>query len=128
MIRLIHCLLILATGFLGANYTASPAPPPPNRVVTQIQITVMHDGQTSEQIYTDNESMESILTYLRLTDATAVTGIDPESFRSDIYQYTLTYSDGGSTVYKQIHHDYLQRNSEPWRKISPKADLLFPAP
>ena len=127
MVRLIHYLLILLTGFLGAHYTVSPAPPAPNRVVTQIQVTIMHDGQTSEQTYTDNESMESILTYLRLTNATIVTTIAPESFRSDTYRYTLTYSDGGITTYQQIHHEYLQRNNESWRKISPKADLHFPS-
>jgi len=127
MIRLIRYFLIFAASFLGASYTASPAAPVPNRVVTQIQVTIMHNGETSEQTYTDNESMESILTYLRLTDATVVTTIAPESFRSDTYRYTLTYSDGGITTYQQIHHEYLQRNNESWRKISPKADLLFPA-
>ena len=127
MIRLIHCLLIFLAGFLGANYTATPAVPAPNRVVTQIQVTIMHDGVTTEKMYTDNESMESILTYLRLTDATTVTTIAPESFRSDTYRYTLTYSDGGITTYQQIHHEYLQKNNESWRTISPKADLLFPA-
>ena len=83
MIRLIRYLLILAAGFLGASYTVSPAAPVPNRVVTKIQVTIMHDGETSEQIYTDNDSMESILTYLRLTDATVVTAIAPKPTISD---------------------------------------------
>lgn len=124
--RLIHFFLILVTSFLSPNHIAAPAPDT-NRVVTQIEVTAIHNGQISTATYTDSGQLESILTYLRLTEPTFTTEFEPDSFRADSYTFTLRYSDGSHTTYRQIYHDYLQKDSGRWQKISPKAGLLFPS-
>lgn len=124
--RLIHCLLILLTTFLSPNYSAEPVPDS-NRVVTRIEVTVIRDRKYFTETYTDSNQLEAILTYLRVTEPTVTTEFEPDSFRADCYTFTLFYSDGNQTVYRQIYHDYLQKNDGHWQRISPKAGLLFPS-
>ncbi len=123
--RLIHYLLILLATFLSPNYNAAP-PTEPLRVVTKIDVTVIHDAQVSTASYTDNTQMKSILTYLRMTEPKGAMFFDPDSFRSDSFIFTIYFSDGSQTVYRQIYHDFLQKNHGRWQKLSPKADLHFP--
>ncbi len=124
--RLIHFLLVLLTSFLSPGHAAEPTQTDTSRVVTQIQITTVHDGQSTEKVYTGDDELESILTYLRLTAPRVKTEYEPDSFRSDSYTFTLYYSDGEHTTYRQIYHDYLQKDSGPWQRIDPKAGLHFP--
>ena len=124
--RLIHFLLVLLTSFLSPGYAAEPTETYTNRVVTQIQITTVHDGQSTVKTYTGDDELESVLTYLRLTEPTVTTEYEPDSFRSDSYTFTLYYSDGNHTTYRQIYHDYLQKDSGPWQRIDAKAGLHFP--
>ena len=123
--RLIHFLLIFLTSFLSPNYIAAPMPVT-NRVVTRIDVTVIQDNHTSTTTYSDNQQMESILTYLRMTQPTAAMQFEPDSFRSDSYTFTVYFSDGSQNIYRQIYHDFLQKNAGRWQRIDPKADLLFP--
>ena len=123
--RLIHYLLILLASFLSPSHGAAPAPET-NRVVTQIEVTVFQNDQTTSQIYTESGQMEAILTYLRMTQPTTVVQIEPDTFRSDSYTFTVHFSDGSQNIYHQIYHDFLQKNAGRWRRIDPKADLLFP--
>ena len=122
--RCIQYLLIFLTAFLSPNHTETVVPAA-HRVVTRIDVTVIHENQSTTATYTGSQ-MESILTYLRLTEPTATTQFEPESFRSDTYTFTIYFSDGSQTVYRQIYHDYLQKNGGRWQRIAPKADLLFP--
>ena len=121
----IHFLLITLTAFLSPNSTATVTADT-NRVVTQIDIPVMQDNPVTTTTYTDDRQMESILTYLRVTDPTAARQFEPDSFRSVSYTFTVHFSDGSQNIYRQIYHDYLQKNDGRWQRIGPKADLLFP--
>ncbi len=123
--RLIHYLLILLATFLSPSHGAAPAPET-NRVVTQIEVSIVQNGYTSTTTYTDDRQMEAILTYLRMTQPTGAMQYEPDSFRSDSYTFTVYFSDGSQNVYKQIYHDFLQKNTGRWQRIDPKADLLFP--
>ena len=123
--RFIHYLLILLAAFLSPNYTSAPIQHT-NRVVTRIDVTVIQDNHSSTTTYSDNQQMESILTYLRMTQPTATMQFEPESFRSDTYTFTVYFSDGSQNIYRQIYHDYLQKNTGRWQRIDSKADLLFP--
>ena len=123
--RLIQYLLILLTAFLGPSHNAAPVPET-NRVVTQIEVTVIRNGKTTNTVYSDDSQMEAILTYLRMTQPTAAIQMDPDSFRSDSYTFTVQFSDGSQNIYRQIYHDLLQKNTGRWQRIDPKADLLFP--
>ncbi len=124
--RLIHFLLILLTSFLSPDHAAAPAPVT-NRVVTQIEVTVVQNGQTFAAAYTDDQHLEAILTYLRMTQPTGIMHFEPDSFRSDSYTFTVHFSDGSQNIYRQIYHDFLQKNTGRWQRIDPKAGLLFPA-
>ncbi len=121
----IRFLLILLTAFLSPN-SVSTATPAANRVVTQIDVTVMQDNHATTITYTDDRQMESILTYLRVTDPMVTKQFEPDSFRSGSYTFTIYFSDGTQNIYRQIYHDYLQKNDGHWQRIGPKAGLLFP--
>ena len=123
--RLIQYLLILLASFLSPSNGATPAPEA-YRVVTQIEVTAVHNGQSATTVYTENRQMEAILTYLRMTQPTGAMEFEPDSFRSDSYTFTVYFSDGSQTVYQQIYHDFLQKDTGRWQRIDPKAGLLFP--
>ena len=97
------------------------------RVVTQVRVTATTNGQTTENIYTDSKEMESVLCYLRLLQKGKKADIDPDSFRADSYEITLCYSDGQSTLYRQLHNDFLQTDGGAWHRVEGgKIELLFP--
>ena len=122
--RCIQYLLIFLTAFLSPSHMET-AVPAAHRVVTRIDVTVIHESQSTTATYTGNQ-MESILTYLRLTEPAATVHFEPDSFRADSYTFTFYFSDGTRSVYRQIYHDYLQKDGGRWQRIAPKADLLFP--
>ena len=98
------------------------------RVVTQIQITSLHEGQTLTGIYTDPKEMASILNYQRLLDPYVTADIDPDTFRTDTYEIIVTYSDGAYTTYRQIHESYLQTDGSKWKHIAPEHGIpILPA-
>jgi hypothetical protein len=124
--RLIHWLVILLASFLSPSQQEVP-PADTYRVVTAIQVSVLRDGKLNTFGITDSEQMEKVLTYLRLTDPTPTAQVEPESFRSECYTFTVFFSDGSSNRYQQIYHDYLKKNDARWQRIDPKAFLLFPS-
>ena len=123
--RLIQYFLVLLASFLSPSNGAAPAPEN-YRVITQIEVTVVHDGQSDTTVYSESNQMEAILTYLRMTQPTGALQLEPDSFRADSYTFTLHFSDGNQGVYRQIYHDFLQQDAGRWQRIDPKAGLLFP--
>ena len=124
--RLVHWLVILLASFLSPSQQNIP-PVDTYRVVTSIQVSVVRDGKLHTTGITDTEQMETVLTYLRVTDPIPTTQVEPDSFRSECYTFTVFFSDGSSNCYTQIYHDYLKKNDARWQRIDPKAFLLFPA-
>ena len=97
------------------------------RVVTQVEVTATIDGEVYASTHTASKEMESVMCYLRLLQKGKKADIDPDSFRSDYYEITVSYSDGQQTVYRQLHRDFLQIDDGPWRTIDgAKIELLFP--
>ena len=94
----IRFLLILLTAFLSPN-SAAATTPAANRVVTQIDVTVIADNHAATVTYTDDSQMESILTYLRLTDPLASKQFEPDSFRSDSYTFTVYFNENTVSCY-----------------------------
>ena len=124
--RLVHWLVILLVSFLSPNHQNVPQVDT-YRVVTSIQVSVVRDGKLHTTAITDTEQMEMVLTYLRVTDPTPTAQVEPDSFRSECYTFTVLFSDGSCNCYQQIYHDYLKKNDARWQRIDPKAFLLFPA-
>ena len=123
--RYIYYLLIVLFSFLGGDSPEDAAVLPPDRVVTEIQVTAHRDGGTVEKIYRESDQMKAILDYLRLLDPYHKAAIDPETFRSDTWEIRVCCSDGTSTLYRQIYRDYLQKDNGIWRQIDAEGDLLF---
>lgn len=118
--------LLLAALLSGCAKNETPIGPL-CRVVTQIRVVVTVDRQTYERTYTDGEQMHSVLNYLRLLQKGKKADIDPDSFRSDVYEITVYYSDGQHTTYCQLHSDFLKIDDGHWQKITgAKMELLFP--
>lgn len=124
--RLVYWLVILLASFLSPNHQNVPQVDA-YRVVTSIQVSVVRDGKLHTTAITDTEQMEMVLTYLRVTDPIPTAQVEPDSFRSECYTFTVFFSDGSSNCYRQIYHDYLKKNDARWQRIDPKAFLLFPA-
>ena len=89
---------------------------PQIRVVTAISI------EAGGEIYTltEPEIMEEILFYLRQLDPYTAVDIDPETFRADMTELTVSYSDGAQTRYTQLYPEYLQTDGGAWKKIDPE--------
>ena len=97
------------------------------RVVTQVQVTASTQGQILERTYTGSPQMESVLCYLRLLKKGRPADIDPDSFRADTYEITISYSDGAHTTYRQVHNSFLQIDDGRWERIEgANLELLFP--
>ena len=124
--RFVHWVVILLASFLSPGHQEIP-PADTYRVVTAIQVSVLRDGKLNAIGITDSEQMKKVLTYLRVTDPIPTTQVEPDSFRSECYTFTVFFSDGSSNCYTQIYHDYLKKNDARWQRIDPKAFLLFPA-
>ena len=118
--------LVLPFLLWGCTWRKMPTGPM-CRVVTQVRVAATTNGQTTERIYTDSKEMESVLCYLRLLQKGKKADIDPDSFRSDSYEITVSYSDGQHTVYRQLHNDFLQTDGGAWHRVTAgKMELLFP--
>ena len=90
-----------------------------SRIVTQVSVVSTNEGQLYEKIYTAPEKMKVMLNYLRLLDPYTATNIEPDTFRTDAYEITVSYSDGTNTIYRQIYNQYLQEDDGAWKRIDP---------
>ena len=104
---------------LLAGCRADQSDPSVPRVVTQISVISTHEGTIRHHVYTTPAKMKILLNYLRRLDPYGDTKIEPDTFRTDAYEITLFYSDGKSSVYRQIYDQYLQENNGPWKRINP---------
>ena len=96
---------------------------PEIRVVTAIHIQAA--GETCT--VTDPAIMEDVMHYLRRLDPYNTAEITPETFRADVTELTVFYSDGCKTHYTQLYTEYLQTDGGPWKKIDPEdGALLWP--
>jgi hypothetical protein len=89
---------------------------PQIRVVTAIQVEA--GGETYS--VTDPETMEAMMHYLRRLDPYTTAEIAPETFRAEVTELTVSYSDGAETHYTQLYTEYLQTDGGPWKKIDPE--------
>lgn len=117
MKKYVFLLILCLCGMLNGCSKADLPQQPFCRVVTQIHVTAAHDGTVSHHIYTDSEKMETMLNYLRQLSPDAAANIDPDTFRSDVFQITVSYSDGNQATYYQIYNDLFKEGSGSWQKV-----------
>lgn len=98
---------------------------PECRVVTSVQVQYQKPGDTITRTYTKTESIQSILTYLRILHPHGP--VIPESASESMYQITLHYSHGPDSIFLQQGNQYLRRDSGNWESIDhSNAPLLYP--
>lgn len=101
-------------------------PKPLTRVVTRVDISCQKENMLIERHYTDSRKMEYVLLYLRLLKPLGKPDTDPDQLDKDIYEITVSLSDGSQKNYRQKAHKYFSWESRPWQKISPaKASGLY---
>ena len=115
--KFIFILLMVCCTLAGCRRKEIPGPI--SRIVTQVAVVSTNEGQLSEKIYTAPEKMKVMLNYLRRLDPYTATDIEPDTFRTDAYEITVSYSDGTNTVYRQIYNQYLQEGDGAWKRIDP---------
>ena len=127
MKKCIVLLLILLCGAFSGCSRADPPQQPVCRVVTQIDVAAAHNGTVMRQTFTDSEKMEVLLNYLRQLYPGATADIEAGTFRTDAYEITVSYSDGGHTTYYQIYHDFLKKDQGAWKQVdADQGATLFP--
>ncbi len=90
------------------------------RVVTRVDIACEHDGIPIRRVYTDTKKMEAVLLYMRLLRPKGVPQADPEAVDADVYEITVSLSDGQQHIYRQKAHRYFQEAASLWESIAPE--------
>ena len=93
---------------------------PEIRVVSAVRIETTSEEFPNVYTITDQETMGTVMGYLRQLDPYVPAEIDPETFRAYSAEITIEYSDGGQTHYTQLYTDYLKTDNGPWKKIAPE--------
>ena len=89
-------------------------------LVTEISVHYENGTIQGQLSYNDDEKMQLILTYLRLLKPYGQPPEDPETAEGTLFEISLHYADGGSTVYRQKADRYLKSGEEPWLCIPPQ--------
>ena len=90
------------------------------RFVTRVDISCDYKGVPVRRHYTDTKKMEAVLLYLRLLRPSGPPVVDPNTVDGDIFQITVTLSDGQQNIYSQKAHRYFCKGSASWMNISPE--------
>ena len=97
----------------------------PHRVITGVQVEYQRQGEILERVYTRQESIGSIMNYLRMLKPTGP--VQPQKDDSCICRITVRYSYGPDKVFVQQGNDYLQQDGGMWKEIDVhQAQLLYP--
>lgn len=114
-----NLLLIAMIFVIAAMYGCQSQEKPLCRVVTQVDIACDHEGIPIRRHYTDTEKMEAVLLYLRLLNPGGAPTKNPDQIDADIYEITVSLSDGHKKVYRQKDHRYFREAIGGWQSIAP---------
>ena len=110
--------IISLTIFLSLFSGCQESPPQPvGHAVTQIEVTCHLPGKTLKRIYTREDKMRAVLTYLRLLEPGGYASVDPQTMRTESSLITVTLSDGSFHTYRQAGTFFLQKDQKPWQRI-----------
>ena len=90
------------------------------RYVTQIDVDCQVDGQLQHIRYTDQEKMRAVLLYLRLLRTEKVPTDAPEIRDADVFEITVSLSNGAQRKYIQKDHSYFRKGNDTWQYIQPQ--------
>lgn len=110
------CLSPIALSGCGKDTTDIKSP---SHIVTGLEILCAREEETYRLRYTDEEKIRPYLLYLRILDTGSAPRQDPESLPHVAFEIHLRFLDGGSRVYRQVAHRYLQVDDRPWKTLDP---------
>ncbi len=112
-------LLLIAYILFGCHRNQANPAQPLTRVVTEI--TISYGGETHR--YSSADSVEAILSYLRLLNPHGKPVVDPTEDNGTTYDITVTYSDGYQTHYQQKDNRFFLDKDGQWKNIDEKKAL-----
>lgn len=101
-------------------FSGCDAHPPLCRIATKIEVSCRHKDFQFQRIYTQNEKMQAVLSYIRLLKPRGKPEISPEHFDKEVFQIAVFLSDGTTHIYQQSGHQYFKAYNQPWKTISPE--------
>ncbi len=113
---ILFCFSAIIMSGCSANHAQTQ---PLTRVVTQVDISCRKENMLIQRHYTDSQKMEYVLLYLRLLKPFGKPDTDPDALEKDIYEITVSLSDGSRRIYRQKAHKYFSWDSRPWQMINP---------
>ena len=78
------------------------------------------DGQLQHIRYTVLEKMRAVLLYLRLLRTEKVPTDAPEIRDADVFEITVSLSNGAQRKYIQKDHSYFRKGNDTWQYIQPQ--------
>lgn len=118
-------LFLLLLPFSLPGSSAPPYEAPQVDVVTEIQVIYEEAGEKRGRSFTQQEALETILTYLRQQHPLGHPELDPERIIGPRYTIDVTLSDGQHHIYHQCADQYVSRDYHPWQKIDQAAAAQF---
>lgn len=99
--------------------SCTPKPQPKNQVevVTGICITCQQGSETQTRSFTQPDTLEKILTYLRQQQPVGQPELDPERLLGPRYTIQVDMSGGGRHIYYQYADAYFSKDYHPWQTI-----------
>ena len=113
-------LFLLLCGALVCLWGCRSQQKPLYRIVTQVDIACDYKGTPIRRHYTDTKKMEAVLLYLRLLRTGGAPAVNPDAVEADIFEITVTLSNGQTQQYAQKDHRYFRKGKSGWMNISPE--------
>lgn len=113
------CIFLITCLWALALFGCRSTPRVQCRYVTAVDITCDHGDAPIRRHYTDTEKMEAVLIYLRLLQPGGAPAKDPDAVDADVYEITVSLSDGHHRVYQQKDHRFFRNLTGGWQTVSP---------
>ena len=113
-------MLLFVSALSGCHKAEVPESTKPLcRYVTQVDVYWQDSGQSMHRVYSREESMESVLLYLRLLKDQGTALQVPETVPGGTYTIALSLSDGSEHCYRQRGEEYFSGPDGQWYLLNP---------
>lgn len=90
------------------------------RVVKQISVHWLDNGEEVLRVYQSPEKMHLILNKLRTLGQRFSTDVDPETLEASAVTVTALFSDGSQRFYQVKPDRFIRVGHDPWQQADPK--------
>ncbi len=90
------------------------------RLVTGIEASFDNGTLRLHRLYSDNEKLRGVLTYLRCLEIKGTVEPDTEIPGTSQGKIVISYSDGSSKTYEQRNDNFFRQDNGPWHYIDPE--------